>query len=47
MEEKEIFEMYGKAMIELEMAQNKVNAIKQEIAKIINKPKEVKKEKKE
>jgi len=44
MEEKEVYEIYGKAVIELEMAQNKVNAIKQEIAKMINSKQQPKKQ---
>lgn len=33
---KELLEAYGRACIELEIAQNKYQAIKQEIAQIIN-----------
>ena len=47
MEEKEIYEMYGKAMIELEIAQGRVNSLKQEIAKLINKPQKVEEVKEE
>ena len=36
--EKELYEQYGKAMINLEIAQQRVNMLKEQIAKIINTP---------
>ena len=36
---KELYELYGEAMIALEIAQNRVNQIKQQIANELNKPK--------
>jgi len=42
---KELYELYGKLMIEAEILNSRIAEVKQKIAQELNKPKEVKEEK--